>query len=160
LQKWIGYAEIKSASVYFYVQKNSNFKKTATPIPFELERLNVGNAMNLASGIFTAPRPGIYFFSFAGTAFYEPSQYLKYFGVSLYLNDELIGSGEVDSLKNVAYEWSPLSLQSTLNLNKGDKVWLELYYSDPTMFLFDSSPPNHFTHFTGFMLEENTVASL
>ena len=38
------------------------FNTTETPIPFDLEVVNDGNAMDLASGIFTAPRTGIYFF--------------------------------------------------------------------------------------------------
>jgi hypothetical protein len=67
-QKWIGYADVKSAPVHFYDQRNSSFFKEKTPIPFDLAVVNEGNAMDLASGKFTAPRPGIYFFSFAGLA--------------------------------------------------------------------------------------------
>ena len=32
---------------YFYVQKSTSFKLIDTPIPFEIEKLNMGNAMNL-----------------------------------------------------------------------------------------------------------------
>ncbi|EFX82867.1 hypothetical protein DAPPUDRAFT_316307 [Daphnia pulex] len=35
-QKWIGYADVKSAPVHFYVQRNSSFSDEFTPIPFQL----------------------------------------------------------------------------------------------------------------------------
>jgi hypothetical protein len=92
-QKWIGYADIKSAPVYFYVQRNSDFNKTETPIPFDLAVVNEGNAMDLTSGIFTAPRPGIYFFLFTGVARLESSSDV-YFDSYLYLNGNRIGSSK------------------------------------------------------------------
>ena len=42
----IRYVDVKSTPVYFYVQRNSNFNATKTPIPFGVERLNVGGAMD------------------------------------------------------------------------------------------------------------------
>jgi hypothetical protein len=48
-QKWIGYADVKSTPVHFYVQRNSNFDLKTT-IPFDLEVVNEGNAMNLMCG--------------------------------------------------------------------------------------------------------------
>ncbi len=131
-------------------------------IPFELARVNEGNAMNLTSGIFTAPRPGIYFFSFTGLPSfpaYSSSQYNLALGVSLYLNGGEIGSGRVEEVNTVAGQNSPLTLQSTLNLKKGAKVWVAITYQSTGVFLVDSSSL-HFTHFTGFMLQEEILASL
>ncbi|EFX69010.1 C1q and tumor necrosis factor-related protein 5 [Daphnia pulex] len=68
IQTRIGYVDVKSAPVHFYVTRDTTFKLTNTPIPFDLVRMNEGNAMDLASGKFTAPRPGIYYFSFTGHA--------------------------------------------------------------------------------------------
>lgn len=47
---------------------------------------------------------------------------------------------------------------STLNLKKGDRVWVQIDRISPGAFLYDSGA--HFTHFTGFMLEEEILASL
>jgi hypothetical protein len=160
-QKWIGYADVKSAPVHFYVQRNSPFKTQSTPIPFELARVNEGNAMDLASGIFTAPRPGIYFFSFAGVARLYSSSYAWFYSF-LFLNGNLIGSSLVLETNGPVNQVSPLTLQSTLNLKKGDRVWVQIgsqigsdsYLSDD---VYDS---RHLTHFTGFMLDEEIVASL
>ncbi len=112
--------------------------------------------MNLTSGIFTAPRPGIYFFSFTGLTFFDASSSYVRLGVSLHLNGGLIGTGYVEE-SNTAGQYSPLTLQSTLNLKSGDQVWMEIYIESEA-YLFDNS--NHYTHFTGFMLEEDIVASL
>ncbi len=155
-QKWIGYADVKSAPVHFYVQRNSKFNKTETPIPFELTRVNEENAMNLTSGIFTAPRPGIYFFSFTGLARLESSSIYLY--SSLYLNGNLIGMSLVQENKSPVDQWSPLTLQSTLKLKKGDRVWVQINYSGSSAYLLDNE--YHHTHYTGFMLEEEIVASL
>ncbi len=150
-QKWIGYADVKTTPVYFYVQRNSPFNTTFTPIPFDLARVNEGNAMDLTSGKFTAPRPGIYFFSFAGTArLYSSSSAFFY----SYLNGNSIGESHVEE-RNVN-KYSQMSFQWTLNLKKGDQLWVGFFGS--SSYLHDDS--SHLTHFTGFLLEEEIVASL
>jgi hypothetical protein len=155
-QKWIGYADVKSAPVHFYVQRNDSFSKQLIPIPFHLARVNEGDAMNLTSGIFTAPRPGIYFFSFTGVARLESSSSV-YLDSDLYLNGKIIGSSWVRENYGPVDQFSPLTLQSTLNLKKGDQLWVEIWYtSGSSSFLYDI---NYLTHFTGFMLEEEIGAS-
>jgi hypothetical protein len=49
--------------------------------------------MDLTTGKFTAPRPGIYFFSFTGLANFPASSSLLQLGVGLYFNRESIGYG-------------------------------------------------------------------
>jgi hypothetical protein len=158
-QKWIGYVDVKSTPVHFYVQRNSSFSTQDTPVPFDLARVNEGNAMDLTSGKFTAPRPGIYFFSFTGVGrLYESSSSYIYFYSSLYLNGGVIGSSNVYEYNGPVDQRSPLTLQSTLNLKKGDQLWVQIYFAWTSSYLFDDS--GHYTHFTGFMLEEEIVASL
>jgi hypothetical protein len=115
--------------------------------------------MDLTSGKFTAPRPGIYFFSFTGTARFESSSFVDFYS-SLYLNGNLIGASTVHEYNVPVWQLSPLNLQSTLNLKKDDQVWVAFYYYPPgtSSYLVDDN--RHFTHFTGFMLEEEIVASL
>jgi hypothetical protein len=113
--------------------------------------------MDLTSGKFTAPRPGIYFFSFAGVArfYYSSSVQLNSL---LYLNGNEIGSSLIQENTGAVDQYNPVTLQSTLKLKKGDQLWMQIDYSDSAAYLFDSV--NHYTHFTGFMLEEEIVASL
>jgi hypothetical protein len=158
-QKWIGYADVKSTPVHFYVQRNSGFSTRDNRIPWDLSRVNEGNAMNLQTGKFTAPRPGIYFFSFTGLVDLPASSYRVALGVYLNLNGGLIGSGRVEEANTSDYQYSPLTLQSTLNLKKGDQVWLQIYVQTTGASLYDSTY-NHYNHFTGWMLEEEIVASL
>ncbi|EFX74254.1 hypothetical protein DAPPUDRAFT_252097 [Daphnia pulex] len=95
LQKWIGYADVKSAPVHFYVQRNSSFFPTGTPITFDRVWVNEGNAMNVTSGIFTAPNAGTYFFSFTGLASYPANNGTSWLDVTLYLNGHSIGKAWV-----------------------------------------------------------------
>ncbi|XP_046458942.1 uncharacterized protein LOC124205541 isoform X1 [Daphnia pulex] len=158
-QKWIGYVDVKSSPVHFYVQRNTSFYPQNTPIPFELALVNEGYAMDLTSGKFTAPRPGIYFFSFAGTAHLEISSSSVGFDSFLYLNGNKIGAGFVQENKGPVNQYSPMSFQSTLNLQKDDQIWVQISFNLGTSsYLYDDI--NHLTHFTGFMLEEEIVASL
>ncbi|XP_046456425.1 repetitive organellar protein-like isoform X2 [Daphnia pulex] len=167
-QKWIGYADVKSAPVHFYVQRNSECYNQYTPITFNLARVNEGNAMNLASGIFTAPRPGIYFFSFTGVARLKFKSSSLIFSASshsrlssrLYLNGNLIASSFVQEYNSATDQFSPLTLQSTLSMKKGDRVWVAISYSGSYSNFYLHDDGEHNTHFTGFMLEEEIGASL
>jgi hypothetical protein len=79
---------------------------------------------------------------------------------SLYLNRNRIGSSNVYEANTPVDQRNPLTLQSTLNLEKGDQVWVQIYYNNSTgssSSLSDDS--RYLTHFMGFMLEEEIVAS-
>jgi hypothetical protein len=120
--------------------------------------VNEGNAMDLTSGKFTAPRPGTYFFSFAGTARLYSSSSVSFYS-HLILNGNRIASSYVYESTAPVHQYSPLTSQSTLNLKKDDRVWMEITITGgSSSSLYDGG--NHYTHFTGFMLEEEIVASL
>lgn len=131
--------------------------------------------MNLTTGIFTAPRTGMYFFSFTGLAEFPTYSSLVYLGIDLYLNGNLTGRAFVEDVNTIAGQYSPLTLQSTLHMQQGDQVWLQIdtllsLVDTPNIrrrqrmalakrvVLFDDS--RHFTHFTGWMLEEEISRSL
>jgi hypothetical protein len=121
--------------------------------------VNEGNAMDLPSGIFTAPRNGIYFFSFMGLAQFQASTSLVYFNFFLYLNGGMKATGYIEEGNTIPNQDSPFSLQSTLKLKKGDQVWLSIFGLSPGAILVGGGG-GAYTHYTGFMLEEEIVASL
>jgi hypothetical protein len=120
--------------------------------------------MDLTTGIFTAPRTGIYFFSFTALVDFPISSILVDFGVSLYLNGNRIANGYVEEGNNVVVsadgQNEQVTFQSTLKLKNDDRVWVQIDRADAEVSstLYDDNFPR--THFNGFMLEEEIVASL
>ena len=135
----IGNVDIKSSQVHFYVQRNDSYSVKQTSIPFEHQRLNIGGAMNLKTGTFTAPRDGIYHFHFSAKGKWLDI-YLKHNGVN-------IGHG-------MSEYFSSLSIHATLELKKEDTVNLWLEKGD----LHD--PSQKLTYFTGWLFQEDLIHSL
>ena len=97
--------------------------------------------MNLATGIFTAPQDGVYRFAFSGMK--DRS------GNTLYVQLRL--KGNVISTAYGPYDSNAVSssIQSTLQLEKGDQV--DLWLEDGT--LYDTAW--HYTSFSGWLVEED-----
>ena len=146
---------MKSLPVYFYVQ-SGRFDTTKTPILFEVESLNIGGALNLTSGKFTAPRDGIYSFSFSGFAYLPASSSRAYLDLDIFLNGIQIGNGLADEATSTDVQNEAYSFQSTLKLQKGDQIWLEIHSISTGAYLVGS----RLTHFSGYLLEEKMSQSL
>jgi len=114
-------------------------------IPFETERLNEGGAMNLVTGIFTVPVDGIYHFEFTGIKLNDPTE-LRVF---LQVNGVNIGEAYATNLPNHL----SFSGIGSLRLKTGDQV--RLYKTTGTIY----DDVDHYTFFTGWLVEEDLMLS-
>ena len=121
-----------------------------TPIPFDVERLNVGGAMKSTTGIFTAPRDGIYSFSFTGLAYLPASSSRVRLIVEIYLNDNFIGYAGYADEDNTTGQFETFSHQSAYNLTAGDKIWVQIYDMPTGAYLRGY----YYTYFSGYLVEE------
>ncbi len=106
--------------------------------------------MNFTTGKFTAPVAGKYFFSFTGLVQFSGSSTQQHCYLYLHKNGDGIARSYSDEI-SATVQYENLSLQSTLNLNKGDQIWLEIVYLTPGTFLYGDL----FNQFNGFLLEED-----
>ncbi len=103
--------------------------------------------MDLASGLFTAPVPGIYHFEFSGVK----SNTSPAVAVHLRLNGVTIGYTFANNLGD-ATTYDGISFSDSLQLKANDRV--SLFNSGDGII---TGFPTHCTHFTGWLVEEDLV---
>ena len=104
--------------------------------------------MDLTSGIFTAPVPGIYHFEFSGLK----SGISETLSVYLQVNGEYIGVAYTDLTAATRGINNQVTLSVSLRLNASDRVNL---FKEANNVLADDG--NHHTHFSGWLVEEDLI---
>ncbi|KAI9561346.1 hypothetical protein GHT06_012303 [Daphnia sinensis] len=144
-EKKIGYADVKTQAVEFYVQRSDELLSSSPKvIPFNVEILNEGGAMNLVSGTFTVPKTGTYLFDFSGVKDTSSGAMSVVFSVNDVKKASTLGDDPGQFTMNLPSIW---------HLVKGDTVKLTM--SSGTLYSDDRNGP--LVHFTGILLEEDIV---
>jgi len=149
-----GFVDVKTSPVHFFVTRSSSWSTLNVAIPFQKEYLNVGGGMTLTSGVFKAPKAGIYAFSFSAEALGSssaPSQGIA--SVKLNRNGVSVayGHNHVD-ISAVAHVTA--SVHTTLKLNVGDEITTSITSSKSQI-----GGDTDGILFMGSLLEEDLVIS-
>ena len=125
--------------------RKTSYETEKSKIPYDLEILNIGAAMNLSTGVFTAPVRGIYQFSFHGlTLKRDNNTDIK---VQIWVNNDF-RIGHTFANANDA----PVSISGLASLKKGDQVYVWVHSGK----LYDSDW-GRYTTFSGMLLEEEVI---
>jgi len=136
----IGNVDVISSAVQFFVERNTPWSTNGTPMTFQITRLNVGNAMNIGTGIFKAQKAGTYSFALSFVKQTDQAD------ISLRLNGNIVAWTTLGN--SAAYNSG--SIHAILKLKVGDEIY---FFTDGT--IYDDSTGN--TQFTGILLEEDLV---
>ena len=112
------------------------------PITLYSEIQNAGNALNSQTGIFTAPRQGVYSFAFAAVALLESNTFVT---INFLMNGEIVNVGHAHGSSS---QHDQTSIHTTLHLQAGDRIWVQI--GGPA----DSTLVGGWIHFTGWQLQE------
>lgn len=135
-QTLIGSVDVKSTPVYFTAVRERDYATVGT-IPYDKALLNIGDAMNIATGNFTAPRNGIYFFSLTLCA-----------STFSWADIRLNGTAVAQAVSYGNNGRNGAGAQVTLELKAEDVVFTSLGGGNSV------SNVAHLTHFTGFLLQQ------
>ncbi|KAG7455009.1 hypothetical protein MATL_G00251880 [Megalops atlanticus] len=127
-----------SATLFGAGSQHTGPFNTDTTLIYKKVITDISNNYNPATGIFTAPVRGLYYFRFSGHAWGN-----HYMAVSIYKNEQRIFSAYDDQPSGNANSSNGV----TLLLEKGDRVYMRLWKNRQ---IFDNDG-NHST-FTGFLL--------
>lgn len=149
MEERVGFIDVKSSAsgIHFHVERDPKPKNRTIPAVVKYQKnggLNLGGAMDVSTGVFTAPRPGVYQFAFYGL---KSGIELGGFKTHLRLNGVKMGSPNfVIGIHNY-----PMVIRSTLKLKQGDRV--DIFHESGLY-------SDHFaTHFTGSLLDEDILSS-
>jgi len=118
----------------------TTFKEVGRTVPFDRILMNQGNGLSTSNkGVFTAPRAGIYHFTFKGNTRFN----INFFIIEIRHNGVVVG----DTTTNVAL----LHVHATLKLKAGDRVYL--FKTTAGELFTDFETPD--THFSGWLMEED-----
>ncbi len=136
---------VAKTKVHFYVQSKSKISSTTTVLTFDEEKLNVGGAMDLVTGIFTAPVSGVYSFQFSALKDLVAGDVFIY----LQVNGVNVACSYANSLTQ---QMALVPIAASLHLTAGDRVTL---YKQGAGLFDDATLGKYLTQFTGSLVEEN-----
>jgi len=122
--------------------KNS-FKELGKTIPFDRIVVNQGNGLSPSNkGVFTAPRTGIYHFTFKGLAW--TGSIFNPLNLSILMRHNGVAVGATTMMSGV------LHVHATLKLQVGDQITM---FKSTVGNLFTNDVPE--IHFSGWLVEED-----
>lgn len=132
--------------VQFYVQRNISLSGTGMNVNFQVERLNEGEAMDLTTGVFTAPISGIYSFSFSAN---KGKNWCGSLSLSLPQRPTYWNCVCRSRRSSSTY----YAISSILELKSGDRIYLVKGSGDEIYASTDDKNTTLTTHFTGWLMD-------
>ncbi|XP_062856004.1 complement C1q tumor necrosis factor-related protein 2 [Trichomycterus rosablanca] len=111
----------------FSVAITKSYPKERMPIQFDRILMNEGSHYNASSGKFTCVVPGVYYFS------YDITLANKHLAIGLVHN----GQYKIKTFDANTGNYDVASGSTVLRLQKGDQVWLQIFYSEQNGLFFD-----------------------
>ncbi|XP_055035013.2 complement C1q tumor necrosis factor-related protein 2 [Misgurnus anguillicaudatus] len=137
-------ADARSA---FSVAVTKSYPKERIPIRFNRILMNEGGHYNATTGKFNCAIPGVYYFT------YDITLANKHLAIGLVHN----GKYKIRTFDGNTGNYDVASGSTILRLKKGDKVWLQIFYSEQNGLFFDPFWTDSL--FTGFLIYADQVAS-
>ena len=109
-------------------------------VQFQVAHLNWGSGFNMKNGIFTTPISGLYIITFSAISGSPKKNRIR-----LRKNNYTVGNAWGESTHQT------MTISSTLFLEKGDKMFIELMQGS----LFDNG--HRISHFTGTLLDQQPI---
>jgi len=131
----------------FSVAVTKSYPKERTPIRFNRILMNEGGHYNVTSGKFNCAIPGVYYFT------YDITLANKHLAIGLVHN----GQYKIRTFDANTGNYDVASGSTILRLQKGDQVWLQIFYSEQNGLFFDPFWTDSL--FTGFLIFADQVAA-